>query len=92
MPVCWRVRAPLTAGPLTSLRRRASTLGPPRAAARQHRATFADKPALLLWGLRDIAFRRQELEAWQSALTDTEVHEFEDYGHFLASQRRRTES
>ena len=44
----------------------------------------ADK--LLLWGLRDIAFRRQELEAWQSALTDTEVHEFEDYGHFLAEE------
>ena len=50
------------------------------------RSTFADKPALLLWGLRDIAFRRQELEAWRSALTDTEVHEFEDCGHFLAEE------
>ena len=50
------------------------------------RATFADKPALLLWGLRDIAFRRQELEQWQSALTDIEVHEFEDCGHFLAEE------
>ena len=62
------------------------TPGPPRAAARQNRATFADKPALLLWGLRDIAFRRQELEQWQSALTDTAVHEFEDCGHFLAEE------
>ena len=50
------------------------------------RAAFADKPALLLWGLRDIAFRRQELEQWQSALTDIEVHEFEDCGHFLAEE------
>ncbi len=50
------------------------------------RAAFADKPALALWGLRDIAFRRQELEQWQAALTDIEVHEFEDCGHFLAEE------
>ena len=50
------------------------------------RAAFADKPALALWGLRDIAFRRQELERWQSALTDVEVHEFEDIGHFVAEE------
>ena len=29
---------------------------------------------------------RQEIEHWQSALTDTEVHEFEDCGHFLAEE------
>ena len=50
------------------------------------RAAFADKPALLLWGLRDIASRRQEIEHWQSALADIEVHEFEDCGHFLAEE------
>lgn len=50
------------------------------------RGAFADKPALALWGLRDIAFRRQELEHWQSALTDVEVHAFEDCGHFLAEE------
>ena len=50
------------------------------------RAAFVDKPTLALWGLRDIAFRRQELERWQSALADVEVHEFEDVGHFVAEE------
>ena len=50
------------------------------------RAAFVDKPALLLWGLKDIAFRRKELERWKSVLTDFELHEFEDCGHFLAEK------
>ena len=52
----------------------------------QDRAAFADKPALLLWGLKDIAFRRKELERWTSALQDVEIHEFKDCGHFLAEE------
>ena len=39
-----------------------------------------------MWEPRDIAFRSQELERWQSALADVEVHEFEDCGHFLAEE------
>ena len=50
------------------------------------RNAFSDLPALLLWGMKDIAFRRKELERWQSELTDTEVHEFADCGHFLAEE------
>ncbi len=50
------------------------------------RAAFSRKPALILWGLRDIAFRRRELERWSSALSRAEVHEFEDCGHFLAEE------
>ena len=52
----------------------------------QDRTAFADKPALVLWGMKDIAFRRKELERWKSALRDVEVHEFEDCGHFLAEE------
>ena len=52
----------------------------------EDRSAFADKPALILWGLKDIAFRRQELERWKSALPDHELHEFEDCGHFLAEE------
>jgi len=52
----------------------------------QERAAFADKPALILWGLKDIAFRRKELERWKSALRDVEVREFEDCGHFVAEE------
>ena len=50
------------------------------------RAAFTDKPALLLWGLKDIAFRRKELERWKSVLPNFELHEFEDCGHFLAEE------
>ncbi|MCY4558466.1 MAG: hypothetical protein OXF79_19235 [Chloroflexi bacterium] len=52
----------------------------------QDRAAFADKPALVLRGPKDIAFRRKELERWKSALRDVEIHEFEDCGHFLAEE------
>ena len=50
------------------------------------REAFAGKPALLLWGFRDIAFRRKELEVWKSALHACDVHEFPDCGHFLAEE------
>lgn len=53
---------------------------------RDERHTFVDKPALILWGLRDIAFRRQELERWQAALFAARVLTFEDCGHFLAEE------
>lgn len=50
------------------------------------RETFTSTPTLILWGLKDIAFRRKELERWKSELADFEAHEFEDCGHFLAEE------
>ncbi len=50
------------------------------------RARFIDKPALIFWGMKDIAFRKKELDAWKAALSDVEVHVFEDCGHFLAEE------
>ena len=50
------------------------------------RETFTAKPALIFWGLKDIAFRRKELERWKGELADFELHEFEDCGHFLAEE------
>ena len=50
------------------------------------RGTFTDLPALIFWGLKDIAFRRKEMERWQSELTNAELHAFEDCGHFLAEE------
>ena len=52
----------------------------------EKRDSFADRPSLLLWGLRDIAFRRKELERWKSELPDFQVNEFHDCGHFLAEE------
>ena len=50
------------------------------------RAAFATKPALVLRGLKDIAFRTKELDRWRAELADCEVHEFTDCGHFLAEE------
>ena len=53
------------------------------------RSAFVQKPALILWGLKDMAFRQKELERWKSKLTNFESHEFEDCGHFLAEEAPR---
>ena len=50
------------------------------------RAAFAEKPALLLWGFKDIAFRQKELARWKSALPNFELHEFQECGHFLSEE------
>ena len=50
------------------------------------RSAFTAKPALVLWGNKDIAFRTQELDRWRTELSDWEVHEFADCGHFLAEE------
>ncbi len=50
------------------------------------RAAFTGKPALVVWGHKDIAFRRKELETWQAELKHCTVHELPDCGHFLAEE------
>ena len=50
------------------------------------RSAFCGKPTLVLWGVKDIAFRTKELDRWRSELSDCEVHEFADCGHFLAEE------
>lgn len=50
------------------------------------RSTFTGKPALVLWGSKDIAFRTKELDRWRAELPDCQVHEFADCGHFLAEE------
>ena len=52
----------------------------------EERGKLAAKPALLLWGHRDIAFRKKELDRWRAALHGYELHEFPDRGHFLAEE------
>jgi haloalkane dehalogenase len=44
--------------------------------------TIAHKPTLILWGDKDIAFRKAQLEFWKSILVDVEVHTFADAGHY----------
>ena len=44
------------------------------------------KPALILWGLEDIAFRGMELKRWKSEFTNFELCEFGDCRLFLAEE------
>ena len=50
------------------------------------RAAFVNYPALIFWGLKDIAFRKKELDRWKSELSAVESHELQGCGHFLAEE------
>ena len=50
------------------------------------RAAFADKPTLIFWGLKDIAFREKELDRWRESLSNCLVQEYVDCGHVLAEE------
>ncbi|MGH2667684.1 MAG: alpha/beta fold hydrolase [bacterium] len=50
------------------------------------RATIRDMPALIAWGMRDPAFRRQELERWTALFTDRRIVELADVGHLVAEE------
>ncbi|MYA09953.1 MAG: hypothetical protein F4Z32_00615 [Gemmatimonadetes bacterium] len=52
----------------------------------QDRAAFANRSALILWGLKDIAFRRKKLERWKSPPRDADVSQFEGSGRSLAEE------
>lgn len=46
-------------------------------------AEFANRPALLGWGLRDFVFDHHFLDGFTAALPQAEVHAFEDAGHYV---------
>ncbi len=45
------------------------------------------KPALLLWGMEDPAFRTEELERWEEIFSDSKTVRFDRTGHFVAEER-----
>ncbi len=44
------------------------------------------KPALILWGKKDIAFRDKELAVWKNTFDHSEVHEFDHVGHYVQEE------
>jgi haloalkane dehalogenase len=48
----------------------------------QQAGALARFPALLCWGMRDIAFTERDLERWTSLFEQAEVHRYERVGHF----------
>ena len=50
------------------------------------RAALAEKPALIVWGLRDRAFTPRDLARWEQALPDAQVVRLESVGHFVPEE------
>lgn len=55
----------------------------------EQRAKLEAKPALVLWGMGDIAFREKELNTWQRLLTNGQIHRLEGVGHFVQEEYGR---
>ena len=47
---------------------------------------LVDIPKLIVWGMKDIAFRDKELEVWSSAFPDAEVIKLKDVGHYVQEE------
>jgi haloalkane dehalogenase len=52
----------------------------------EQREKIAGKPVLILWGMKDIAFREKELQTWQETFPDAKVHRLEGVGHFVQEE------
>ncbi len=50
------------------------------------RERISDKPSLILWGKKDIAFRDKESNTWKGLFQKAETHEFETVGHFVQEE------
>ena len=50
------------------------------------RGAIVNKPSIIIWGKKDIAFRDIELKKWKSFFTDVEVHEYDEVGHFVQEE------
>ena len=65
---------------------KAISSGDPEAAGRAL-PSFADRPAFIGWGLKDLVFDRHFLERFRADLPRAEVHAFEDAGHYVLEDR-----
>jgi haloalkane dehalogenase len=56
----------------------------------EKRERLAKIPALLVWGMKDPAFRPQELKRWRSALPSATFHPLEEVGHWPQEEASET--
>jgi haloalkane dehalogenase len=55
----------------------------------QKREAIADKRVLILWGMKDIAFREKELRTWEGLFPNAQVHRLDGVGHFVQEEYGR---
>lgn len=48
---------------------------------------YADRPAMIAWGMRDFVFDQHFLEGFTQALPQAEVHRFEDAAHYVLEDK-----
>jgi haloalkane dehalogenase len=49
-------------------------------------SVLRDKPALFVWGMKDVAFREKELMRWQSAFPNSQTVRLATVGHFVQEE------
>lgn len=52
----------------------------------EKRNTIANKPSMIVWGKKDIAFRDIELSKWKTVFHEVDVHEYDNVGHFVQEE------
>jgi pimeloyl-ACP methyl ester carboxylesterase len=53
----------------------------------EKRDALADRTILIAWGMKDIAFRKKELNRWTESFPRAGVVRYEDAGHFVAEEK-----
>jgi haloalkane dehalogenase len=48
---------------------------------------MTDKNILIAWGMKDIAFRKKELNRWIDSFPEARVIRYSDAGHYLAEEK-----
>jgi haloalkane dehalogenase len=51
------------------------------------RDRLAAKPAMIAWGMKDLAFREQELNRWISVFPNAPVTRYHDAGHYVQDEK-----
>lgn len=52
----------------------------------EKRKRLTSKPTLIVWGMKDFAFRRQELKRWTEVFPEAEVKRLDGSGHFVQEE------
>lgn len=51
-----------------------------------HISTLNDKPKLIVWGMKDIAFREKELQRWERRFPEAQTVRLSSVGHFVQEE------